>query len=82
MKPDPRIKEDKRPLTCFELDEAEEFIGKRCYLFNRYSLIENLDFLKIEILQNLKEKEYSFTSAKGENFRYYLPCEWVKPKEP
>lgn len=25
MKPDPRIKEDKRPLTCFELDEAEEF---------------------------------------------------------
>lgn len=69
MKPDPRIKEDKRPLTCFELDEAEEFIGKRCFLFNRYSLIENLDFLKIEILQNLKEKEYSFISVKGENFK-------------
>lgn len=31
MKIDPRIKKDKRPLSCFDTDAAKEFIGKACY---------------------------------------------------
>ena len=37
MELDKRIKEGKRPLTCFDLKEAEQFIGKKGY-FSHYIL--------------------------------------------
>ena len=43
MELDKRIKEGKRPLTCFDLKEAEKFIGEDGYFAHEMEAFENLD---------------------------------------
>ena len=42
MELDSRIKEGKRPLTCFDTEQAKEFLGKECYFSNCKSHYKNL----------------------------------------
>ncbi len=42
MELDKRIKEGKRPLTCFDVKEARQFIGKECYFSNHLCTFNEL----------------------------------------
>ena len=42
MKLDSRILEGKKPLTCFDVEQAKEFLGKECYFSNCKGHYKNL----------------------------------------
>lgn len=93
MKLDSKIKEGKKPLTCFDTEQAKEFLGKECYFSNCKSHYKNLSaFKKFESLTDYCIGELTAIMDLGDRvfdvdqqcneFRYCLPCEWVKePKK-
>jgi hypothetical protein len=81
MELDKRIKEGKRPLTCFDLDEAEEYIGKKCYISNEYDFFRNLDFTQQKILNGVEDCEAPFHYDSDSQAEFCLPCDWVKDSE-
>ena len=91
MELDKRIKEGKRPLTCFDIEEAKQYINKRCYFANADAAFSNLDnvaWLREGILTGVfEESEYPFCSHGIHSLiesRQIVPCEWVEEekKEP
>ena len=82
MELDKRIKEGKRPLTCFDIDEAEEYVGKKCYISNEYDFFRNLDFTQQRILNGVEDCETPFHYDSDKQAEFCLPCDWVKdPKK-
>ena len=86
MELDKRIKEGKRPLTCFDTEQAKEFLGKECYFTNTYCTFEDLNRTPKAILQYVSnDKEASDPYRTGcYYYPFCLPCEWVEEekKEP
>ena len=91
MELDKRIKEGNRPLTCFDAEEAKQYINKRCYFANADAAFSNLDnvaWLREGILTGVfEESEYPFCSHGVHSLfegRQIVPCEWVteEKKEP
>ena len=87
MKLDPRIIEGKKPLTCFDAEEAEQFIEKECYFCDCALAFTNLDkftTLVRNVLFRDQDTEKPFVTDTIGCFRYAycLPCEWVQEKEP
>ena len=83
MKLDKRIKEGKRPLTCFDIEEAKAFIGKECYLSNSFSDYADLNNVTAKrILDDVSNTHIPYSSNPAGIYCYCLPCEWVKPEEP
>lgn len=89
---DSRIKEGKRPLTCLDVEQAREFVGKECifsdFFFN-YLDIEKFNIDNdnehtgiLSIDDNLSD--YIFKNDRNKScYRFILPCEWVKlPRAP
>lgn len=81
MELDSRILEGKKPLTCFDIDEAEKYVGKKCYISNEYDFFRNLDFTQQKILNGVEDCEEPFHYDQLKQAKFCLPCEWVK-KEP
>lgn len=88
MELDKRIMPGKRPLNCFDTEQAEEFIGKKCYFSDEARDFMNLDkadgdtLFYVAELQNIwTAEEYCFAD-KSNDWRFILPLEWVKPEEP
>ena len=88
MKLDPRIKKDKRPLSCFDTEQAKQFIGKKCYFSDDARDFMNLDkadgdtLFYVAELQNIwTAEEYCFADNSND-YRFILPFEWVNPEEP
>lgn len=85
MKLDSRIKEGKKPLDCFDVDIARQFIGKKGYFGTHTPQFMNLDTYPKCIVDELKEIDnydnYPFISAGGCCYCYFLPVEWVKEPE-
>ena len=90
MELDKRIKEGKRPLTCFDTEQAKQFIGKKCYFSDDARDFMNLDkadgdtLFYVAELQNIwTAEEYCFADNSND-WRFILPCEWVEEekKEP
>lgn len=82
MELDKRIKEGKRPLTCFDLEEAEEYVGKKCYISNEYDFFRNLDFTQQKILTGVEDCEAPFHYDSDSQAEFCLPEEWIKePKK-
>ena len=87
MELDKRIKEGKRPLTCFDVKEAKRFIGKECYFSNYLCNFNDINSLVPRaLLHNItedKDASNPYYSSPG-YFAYCLPCEWVEEekKEP
>lgn len=87
MELDSRIKEGKRPLMCFDIEEAEQFIGKNGYFSDCLYKFQNLDDCSKSILHCVDNKcgdsnDYLFNDGKY-YCRFFLPVEWVKePKTP
>ena len=88
MELDKRIKEGKRPLTCFDLKEAEKFEGKEGY-FSDYPRAFADGEISIEQCATkgiLKLDESSdncpyINKTTCLNYPYFLPAEWVKEPE-
>ena len=90
MELDKRIKEGKRPLNCFDTEQAKQFIGKKCYFSDDARDFMNLDkadgdtLFYVAELQNIwTAEEYCFADNSND-WRFILPCEWVEEekKEP
>ena len=90
MELDKRIKEGKRPLTCFDTEQAMQFIGKQCYFSDDATDFMDLDkagdyynFYVAELQNVWTAEEYCFADD-SDDWRYILPCEWVEEekKEP
>ena len=88
MELDKRIKEGKRPLNCFDTEQAKQFIGKKCYFSDDATDFMDLDkadgdsMFYVAELQNIwTAEEYCFADNSND-WRFILPFEWVKPEEP
>lgn len=87
---DPRIKEGKRPLTCLDVDQAQQFVGKECIFsdsFINYKNIqlytENPQYIGILSIEdkfkyNCKEESPFRNKTDGYCYSLVLPLEWVK----
>ena len=87
MELDKRIKEGKKPLNCFDTEQAKQFIGKKCYFSDDARDFMNLDkadgdtLFYVAELQNIwTAEEYCFADNSND-WRFILPFEWVKPEE-
>lgn len=90
MKLDERILPGKRPLGCFDTEEAREFIGKEGYFCrNEYLFSDANKIGSTSVLAQIKpEKPAPFVPQIAINrdqsygYEYFLPAEWLKPEEP
>lgn len=91
------IIKDKKPLTCFDAEEAVKFIGKECFFSDD---LDNFDYLD-DFNDKLVVDGYLTNMYKGKllgifandakfivdetdissRFNYCLPCEWVQEKK-
>ena len=86
MKLDSRILEGKRPLMCFDIEEAEQFIGKNGYFSDCLFKFQNLDDCSKSVLHCVDDKcgdsnDYLFNDGKY-YCRFFLPEAYVIPEEP
>lgn len=85
MELDERIIEGKRPLTCFDVEEAKKYIGKECYFTSKFENFENLSKLPYAILYNVDNSPVPFQCYGDDGVLCYdcfiLPCEWVTKKK-
>ena len=84
MELDKRIKEGKRPLTCFDLKEAEQFIGKEGYFAHEMEVFENLDSCYFSRLLGFDtcNKSIPFAVANASrDYEFFIPEDWVLPAE-
>ena len=77
MELDKRILKGKRPLTCFDIEEAEKYIGKMCYISDNYDFFRNVDFIQQKILKGVEDCEVPFHFDSDNQAEFCLPCEWV-----
>lgn len=85
MELDPRIIEGKRPLTCFDTEEASKFVDEKGYFSDCLYNFQNLDNCSKSILHCIDDKredsnDYIFNDGKY-YCRFFLPVEWVKEPE-
>lgn len=83
MELDKRIIEGKKPLTCFDIEIAKQFIGQRGY-FSHY--IDNYADLKNTVLGKLGSTGDTFhesfcTDNDNYYYEFFMPEEWVKEPE-
>ena len=84
MELDKRIKEGKRPLTCFDLKEAEQFIGEDGYFAHEKEVFENLDRCYFSRLLGFDtcDKSIPFAAANASrDYEFFIPEDWVKKPE-
>lgn len=88
MELDKRIIEDKRPLTCLDVEQAREFVGKECIFsdiyanfkdINQYLFVDSDYAAILSIDERASCGDYVFKNSKN-NLRYslILPWEWVE----
>ena len=86
MELDKRIKEGKRPLTCFDLKEAEQFIGKKGYFahcIDYYSDLKSTVFGTLSSTEDGDHSSFVCTEETFDNYYYhfFIPEDWVLPAE-
>lgn len=74
MELDKRIKPNKMPLTCFDINKAKQFIGKNCYFSLTIEQFENLDKCQKATLTDILNCPTPFNCV----FCFIMPCEWVE----
>lgn len=84
MKLDSRIKSLSDILTCFNIEDAKQYIGKQGYFTNCYSNFANINSLAKGTLtkicdSSVNEKYYTNTGEKY--YSFFLPEDYLKPEE-
>ncbi len=78
---DPKIIEGKKPLTGFDVDEAQDFIGEDGYFSDSVKDFESLHHTRQGTLLGTESGDYVFLI--GDNtYRYFLPRKWVTDAKP
>ena len=77
MRLDKRIINGKRPLTCFDIEEAEKYIGKLCYMCDEYDQFHQLNLIEPTILMGVEDCEIPFHHGKDCQAEFCLPCDWI-----
>jgi hypothetical protein len=89
MELDKRIKDGRRPLCCFDIKEAIQFIEMKGYFandlgafkylgFTDYSQRTSLSYGTLKEVDNDSEK--AFSDEISHKFNYFLPEEWIEPE--
>lgn len=94
MELDKRIISGKKPLTCFDAEQARNFVGKKCYLTNDISLFSDLNAFKdikgcneaiyegvADTLTNINTEVSLVFETTYLRWKFCIPCEWVKEEE-
>ena len=89
MKLDPRIIEGRKPLTCFDAEEAENFVGQKGYASDDISTFTDLDFCEPGKLEYVVKENgngicypYSVvTDSDRKEYAFFLPEAWVSIKK-
>lgn len=85
MELDKRIIEGKKPLDCFDIEIAKQFIGKKGLFGSHKSQFMNLDTCPKCVVDELNKidnyDEYPFVTSGNHAYMYFLPEEWVKESE-
>lgn len=88
MKLDDRIMDGKKPLNCFDTEEAESYVGKECYFsddmfpFANMSDKTNRDLIYKGILLKVwTDGSDPYATDLQRFYTYCLPCEWVTESE-
>lgn len=76
---DPRIKDRKYIFDCFNADEAKKYIGKKCYMTDRFERFEDVESTVEGTLRKIDED--GFFVDGGDSWVFCLPMELVAPKE-
>lgn len=80
MKLDPRINNGKKPLTCFDTEEAKQFRGEQGYFSDSVTDFTNLDNISKAILCMVNDNDWNYPfiapSPVG-RARYFLPEKWT-----
>ena len=77
MNLDKRIINGKRPLTCFDVEEAKKYIGKLCYMCDEYNLFYQLNLIEPAILMGVEDCEIPFHYGRDYQAEFCLPCDWI-----
>lgn len=90
---DKRIISGKKPLTCFDAEQARSFVGKKCYLTNDISLFSDLNAFKdikgcneaiyegvADTLTNINTEVSLVFETTYLRWKFCIPCEWVTEK--
>ena len=81
MKLDKRIIEGKKPLTCFDSDEARQFIGQEGYFSDKKLDFQDLNDACRDVLQDVIDSYENTPPFKHSNYihkNYFLPLVWTK----
>lgn len=83
MKLDSRILEGKKPLDCFDVEEAKQFIGKKGYFCDHRSGFTNISNLVEDVLRDITPDDNYCEVYKTNctSWEYFLPKEWIKESE-
>lgn len=83
MELDKRILEGKKPLDCFDIDKAEQFIGKKGYFCDHISGFTDISNLSESVLRDITpdENDCEVYKTNCTSWEYFLPEEWVKEPE-
>lgn len=83
MKLDSRILECKKPLTCFDIEKAKLFEGKKGYFshcIDDFAYLKNTVFGILGSIEEASRESFGCTEETNDNYYYefFLPAEWVK----
>ena len=81
MKLDRRIIDGKKPLTCFDSDEAKQFIGQEGYFSNDKTDFQDLNDARRDVLQDVIDSYDNTPPFKFSDYfrtNYFLPLVWTK----
>ena len=85
MKLDSRILKGKKPLDCFDIAKAKQFIGKKGLFGTCILQFKNLDTCPKCVVDELKRianfSEDPFVTSGNHAYMYFLPEEWLKEPE-
>lgn len=88
MKLDTRIMDGKKPLTCFDAEEAESYIGKECYFSDDMFPFANMSdktndslIYRGTLFKVWPDGSDPYETDAQRFYTYCLPCDWVTVKK-
>lgn len=88
MKLDSRIIDGKKPLTCFDTEEAKQFIGQNGFFSDCANNFMDLNYLhRSKLVQIYRSDNYAFAEEEvfadesGCGYAYFLPEEYVMTED-